>query len=284
MPPEVIFILILIVFSILESAFRGKRRSEGDFPAGGGLPPGWPGQDESGTTGRVERGGEGAAVEGEPQRPRETADQMVPDDIWEDIAALARGDVEETLRRRRQRGRAGGGAGGHLEQGGRQGPPRRSERPPRRVQGRPTPPVPRPTERSDQLSPSPHVGPPPETRRIETRQPPPVPTPAAEASGEQLGPVTEEVRPVLRERMEQLARAEKKQRLEADKARVPARTRPATPVAEREIVGPGHPSRADRLHSWFRGAHALRHAVIAREVLGRPLALRDHGDEELWSQ
>ncbi|NNF25802.1 MAG: hypothetical protein HKN73_01080, partial [Gemmatimonadetes bacterium] len=62
--------------------------------------------------------------------------------------------------------------------------------------------------------------------------------------------------------------------------------RPVT--ARREVFlrdqakGPAQ-SQVRKVRSVFSGGEALRAAVVAREVLGRPLALREYGDEEMWS-
>lgn len=264
MPPEVIFILILIVFSILEGALRGKKGSGTGGLPGPGRTPDWP----EGPDDRAQPTERDRIVRAEqPERPRETADQMVPDDIWEEIAALARGDVEETLRRRRERGR-----GEAAPDSGRRTPLPT----PRPVGKRPPSPVDGYGRRSAQ--------PPPP--RVPSPPVPMTPPGKAELAVEEVEPGARAERVPWQPRPTRIV-SPAWARSGEEPASPTADGLAGSPIKEGEIsgsLGETEAQRQERLHHTFRGAHALRHAVIAREVLGRPLALRDYQDDELWSQ
>ena len=284
MPPELIFILVLIVFSVLENALKGKKKKGG--PHRGAA------RDRSASRlaaspARIGPRGVGQS-EGEPRTSgesrtipaqRDRASDMVPEDLWEEIAALARGDVDETLRRRRARARA------EAERARRQGTapgPRRSSGPPGQTRPVPSRSAPSPSgdarpspgdEAPAVLTPAgPHTDPPIE------RAPLPGGLPRRAVEGGAPGV---------------------RGRGRADGARQPsppglphlrpgafdsgvvhsgqncggAPDGPAAGEAARSRSKPSSP----KVRGRFRGPGALRNAIIAREVLGRPLALREYG-------
>lgn len=280
MPPELIFILVLIVFSILENALKRKKKGGPlEKPPEPRIPPGWPPPDNT----RVERRGPTREQETKPiPAKRERAAEMVPEEIWEEIAALARGDVEETLERRRARARA------EAERARRKGTPGT-----RTATTRPLPPtsVPReePTdpdgvdgwEEADEASARGGTG---DLRGAER---------AGEADrSRSRTPRSRE--PRSREghhetRLRETRRPSRK-RSDAGEARPDRKAgdrRALTAFQDRKPLRGGEQPSGDparrRAPPAFRGAGALRRAIIAREVLGRPLALREYGDEEMWS-
>ena len=271
MPPELIFILVLIVFSILENALKGKKKGGSvGKPPGSQLPPGWP---PPGPTGRETPGPEREGGTTVPAN-RERASDMVPEELWDEIAALARGDVDETLRRRRARARA------DAEQTRRRrgaGPRPGPSRPPARE---PTRDVPQPEDEPEEapITGGGTVFPPAETE---------VPVPTRSRFPRSREPRSREG--YHAERIREVNEAE-------DARKGPGETRPArTPRPQAESIAAMRrvPLRdsakrttkriARKAPSSFRGGRALRQAIIAREVLGRPLALREYGDEEMWS-
>ncbi|MDH3223407.1 MAG: hypothetical protein OEO23_06795 [Gemmatimonadota bacterium] len=281
MPPELIFIIVLIVFSILESAFKRKRKSRRgplDGPSGTGLPPGWP-PPEKPRERRVPTVPEDVEAAGASS---ERASQMVPEELWEEIAALARGDVEETLRRRRERAKA-------------QAEQQSGRRPAARRAGA----APIPSRRAELPSPADAAGPALEEAPLR-QDPQPVPGEPGVAVGRSQTPRVPQPRPRDGYHAAGIKRAEAK----AARQAAMLRGRPGTaegvgtgatppktdaddlrPLRERnEDRREGYEARgAQRLRGAFHGPRALRQAIIAREVLGRPLALRNPGDEDLWS-
>ena len=295
MPPELIFILVLIVFSVLENALKGKKKKGGPIegPPRTGLPPGWPPPGADRPEGRGQREGE-PRTSGESRTipaQRDRASDMVPEELWEEIAALARGDVDETLRRRRARARA------EAERARRQGTapgPHRQSAPPGQPRPGATagPPVP---SRSA-------PGPSGDARPSPGDEAPAVLTPA----GRTRTPRSREPRSregYHTERLKEARQAsggeDEQTGLAAIAAGPPA---PATGPSTRESFTQGRTAAGRRtvplreaararskpsspkVRGRFRGPGALRNAIIAREVLGRPLALREYGEEEMWSE
>ncbi|MGI9625237.1 MAG: hypothetical protein ACR2QM_00260 [Longimicrobiales bacterium] len=233
MDPEVIFILLLILFSMVEGALRKKKGGKNQLPRGAPPSEGWPAPGEL--------PGRRGPTETKAERAEETSEGMVPADVWKEIEALARGDVEETLQRRRQRGRT------------------KTPRPPAPDKSTVEPPPVPPREVSAWRMPTPPTSAPekqPQPGR--SREPRP-----REFSRETAGAsaiAAAESRSAAGEPRERLALRHRTQK----KA-------PPVPLTEAQQ------------HHGFRGPHALRLAFVAREVLGRPLALREFGEEEFWS-
>ena len=282
MPPELIFILVLIVFSILENALKGKKKKGGPLerPPGTQLPPGWPPPREERPAGRGQAGtgqGEGGASKTIPAKG-ERASEMVPEELWEEIAALARGDVDETLRRRRARARA------EAEKARRQGAARSR------------------TATTAPAPPAPVAKPAPPSVEEEAEEVsvggggtvfPGAEIPDAPAATRSRAPRSREPRSREGYHAQRLAKAEKPAK--AGKGRTKGRAQPRPPSQpaagavsrrtplrdsqQRAATVAGHHPRPG-----FAGPRALRQAIIAREVLGRPLALREYGEEEMWSE
>lgn len=250
MNPEVIFILVIILFSMLEGMVRKKKRGGQQLPnEGTGPQEGWPTPGQFPTDeGARGQSSEGTSAVGGPRSPSQTAEDLVPEDLWEEIAALARGDVEETLKKRRSR-------------------PAPTPRP-QRPQPSESPPTPLPTYET--------YDPPP---------PPQVPTPLAERGGPDWSHTPETHRPTAPPPVPVEVAATPSA---AEAVRGPSVLHPKgeVKVALRHRVqkrAPRVPLTEAQMHHAFRGRHALRHAIVAREVLGRPMALREQGDADLWS-
>lgn len=92
-PAELIFVLIFIVFSILEGLGR-KAKAEAKKRGGAGQAPGAPqrrstGNREGGGR-RVERVDAGVSGPG-PAKGQDSSEGLIPNEVWEEILGLARG-------------------------------------------------------------------------------------------------------------------------------------------------------------------------------------------------